>query len=370
MRNRRGTMAMGFAWLMAVSTAGAAGPTAQPNVTKGTPVAPDSYEANVIASIPRYVPSAAAAGVIRIWGHGNAKLPWMRNLITLWEEGFRKFQPDVRLRYEMHGTSSGIPSLFTGVGDVAILGEEILPAAAAAFERVKHYPPTGIEICTGSVDVRNFDYAQMFFVHQDNPLAQITLVQLDAIFGVERRRGAPMAIRTWGQLGLGGEWADRPITPYGWAIDDSFGEFLQTGLLGGSHRWNPALREHVHILRADGTIYDHGQQILDALARDRHGIAVSNLRYAGPGVKALPLAVNSDGPYVAASKRSLVERTYPLVRTIPAVIDRAPGQPIEPKVREFLRYLLSREGQEVVNQDGRYLPLSPAFAAEQRRKLD
>lgn len=370
MRTWRDAMALGV--LLATQATGlrSAETVAPAPYTKGTPAAPDSYEAQVIAPIPRYVPAAKVAGVIRIWGHGNAKLPWMRNLITLWEAGFRNFQPDIRLRYEMHGTSSGIPALFTGVGDVAILGEEILPAAAAAFERAKHYPPTGIEICTGSVDVRNFDYAQMVFVHRDNPLAQLTLAELDAILGTELRRGAPTTIRTWGQLGLAGEWADRSITPYGWAIDDSFGEFLQTAVMGGSHRWNPAWREYRHMPRADGTIYDHGQQILDQLARDRFGLAVSNVRYAGPDVKALRLAVNEQGPFVAVSKQSLVERTYPLVRTIPAVIDRPPGAPIDPKVREFLRYLLSREGQEVVNEDGRYLPLSPAFAAEQRRKLD
>lgn len=338
-------------------------------VTKGTPVAPDSYEAQIVAAFPAYIPQQPVSGIIRIWGHGNSRLPWMRNLVTLWEEGFRKFHPGITVRYEMHGTSSGIPSLFTGIGDIAILGEEILPEAAAAFERAKHYPPLGVEICTGSVDVRNFDYAQMFFVHKDNPLAQLTLAQLDAVFGSEHRRSREN-IRTWGQLGLKGEWADKPITPYGWAITDSFGAFLQTALLGGSHRWNNELREFIHINRPDGTTHDHGQQILDSLARDRHGIAVSNIRYAGPDVKPLALGLRPEGPFIAVSKQTLVERRYPLTRTIPAVVDRPPGLPLEPKVREFLRFLLSREGQQVVNQDGRYLPLAADFAATQLGKLD
>ena len=221
---------------------------------------------------------------------------------------------------------------------------------------------------TGSLDVRNFDYAQQFFVHKDNPLTQVTLAQLDAIFGAEHRRG-DRNIRTWGELGLRGGWAKKTITPYGWAIDDSFGEFLQGALLAGSHRWNCALVEHVHIERPDGTIYDHGQQILDKLAKDRYGIAVSNIRYADPNVKPLALAVRPEGPYYQASKETLIARQYPLARTIPAVIDRPPGMPIEPKVRELLRYVLSREGQEVVNQDGRYLPLSTDLAVLQRNKL-
>lgn len=338
------------------------------NVTTGTPVDPDSYEARIVASFPPYVPEQPVSGVLRIWGHGKMTLPWMRHLVTLWEDGFRKFHPQITIRYEMHGTSSGLPALFTGIGDIAILGEEILPEATAAFERAMGYPPLGIEICNGSLDVRNFDYAQMFFVHRDNPLKQLTLAQIDAIFGAEHRRGL-QNIRTWDELGLDGEWQNHPINPYGWAIADSFGFYLQTALLGGSHRWNNELREFIHIYRPDGTIYDHGQQVLDNLASDRYGIAVSNIRYAGPQVKPLALGLSPEGPYFPASNQTLIERTYPLTRTIPAVVNRPPGMSLEPKVREFLRYLLSREGQEAINRDGRYLPLSPEFAVEQMRKL-
>jgi phosphate transport system substrate-binding protein len=117
-------------------------------------------------------------------------------------------------------------------------------------------------------------------------------------------------------------------------------------------------------------VYDHGQQILDALAKDRYGIAVSNIRYAGPDVKPLALGLKASGPFYQATKQTLVEHTYPLARTIPAFIDRAPGAPVDPKLREFLRYLLSREGQRAITEDGRYLPLSAATIAEQSRKLE
>ncbi len=330
---------------------------------------PPTYEAGVVASMPHYVPQQQVTGIIRISGHGSAKNPWMRQLLTRWEKDFQRFQPGVRLEYRMYGTSSAIPALFNGVADMAILGEEIDPAAVRTFERVKHYPPLGIDVFTGSLDIRNMDFAQMVFVNKDNPLARLSLVELDGILGEEHRRG-PMNIRTWGQLGLTGEWADKPITPYSWTIDDSFGFFLQQYLMGGSHRWNCALHEYVHIYRPDGTIYDDGQQILDALAKDRYGIAISNIRYASPDVKALPLAVTPAGPFYPATKQSLIDRTYPLSRIIPVVIDRKPGMPVDPKVREFLRYLLSRDGQKVVVDDGRYLPLSPAALERERRKLD
>ncbi|HXS22256.1 MAG TPA: substrate-binding domain-containing protein [Steroidobacteraceae bacterium] len=332
------------------------------------PAGSDSYAARVVATLPRYVPENRVSGVIRIWGHGNPKLPWMRHLVTSWDQGFRRFQPAARLEYHMYGTSSGVPALFTGIGDIALLGEEVLPEELRPFERVRGYRPLVLQVMTGSLDVRNFDYAQQFFVHAGNPLTHVTLEQLAAVFGAAEESGeAP--IRTWGQLGLRGAWARRPIHPYGWSLDDSFAEYLQQALLGGSHEWSCALRQYRHIYLPDGRIYDHGQQILDALAKDPDGIAVSNVRYAGPEVRPLALGASADGPFYQATERTLIEGLYPLARTLPAVVDVPPGGRLDPKVRELLRYLLSRDGQQAVNDDGRYLPLSATLLAAQLHEL-
>jgi phosphate transport system substrate-binding protein len=370
-RGRTAVAAAFLFWLCCCLDASGQARTGAARGTKAEtlPATASSYETEIVASIPQYQPEQSVSGVIRVWGHGHVTLKWMQQLVTLWEEGFRKYHPGIKIQYEMHGTSSAIPALFTGVGDVAILGEEISPDAAAAFEKKMHHPPLGVEIATGSLDIRNFDYAQMFFVHKDNPLSHLTLEQLDGVFGAEHLRG-PRNIRTWGDLGLRGEWKDKPVTPYGWRIDDSFGVYLEQALLNGSHRWNCALKEFAHIYRPDGSIYDHGQQILDALAKDRYGIAVSNLRYSNPKVKPLALGVQPEGPYYQASKQNLIERKYPLARFIPAFIDRAPGLPIEPRVKEFLRYILSREGQEAIIEDGRYLPLAKDDIARQLKKLE
>ena len=158
-----------------------------------------------VAKLPPYRPQASVSAAIRLWGHGNRKLPWMRNLADLWEAGFRQFHPAARVDYQMYGTSSGIPALFTGIGDIAILGEEVLAPASAAFERFKGYPPTAIEIMTGSLDVRNFDYAQQVFVHRDNPLEHLTLAQLD---GVLACRTPPVGAK---HSRLGRSWARRTL---------------------------------------------------------------------------------------------------------------------------------------------------------------
>ena len=320
-------------------------------------------------SLPHFQPEHIVTGTIRLWGHGSSKRDFMGPLVKSWQEGLTRYFPDLKIDYKMYGTASAIGALYAGSGDIAILGEEIHPAAAAAFERVRHYAPLGIEIATGSLDVRNFDYAQMVFVHKDNPIRQLTLAQLDAIFGSEHRRGVNN-IRTWDALGLKGEWADKRITPYSWSIDDSFSLYLEDALLNGSHKWSCDLKEFRHINRTDGSVYDHGQQILDALAKDLYGIGISNVRYANPQVKALALASREGGPFYEASKENLISRKYPLTRVIPAYINRAPGKPVDPRVREFLRYILSREGQQDIEREGGYLPLSQEAIRAQLKQLE
>jgi phosphate transport system substrate-binding protein len=318
--------------------------------------------------LPSYRPDRRVAGAIRLWGHGSPTHDFMGKLVRSWEGGFAKYQPNITFEHRMYGTASSLGALYAGVGNLAIRGEEIHSFEVSAFERVFHYPPLEIDIATGSLDVRNMDFAHVFFVHKDNPISKLTLPQLDAIFGYEHRRGLG-DIRTWGELGLRGEWADKPINLYAWKLDDDFMSYLQGAVLAGSHEWKCNIKEFAHIYRPDGSIYDSGKQILDALANDRFGIAVSNLRYGNATVKPLALAVQDGGPYYEATKENLIQQRYPLTRIIPAYVNRAPGRPLDPPVREFLRYILSREGQEDITREGGYLPLSDEVVREQLKKL-
>ena len=323
--------------------------------------------AQTLDQLPPYQPEQRVSGTIRIWGHGSFKSDFMGRVVTAWASGFAKSQPGVTLENHMYGTASAIGALYVGAADLAILGEEISPAAAVAFARTKHYPPLQIDLATGSLDAAYFDYAHVVFVHKENPVSCLTLAQLDAVFGAEHRRG-PRNVRTWDGLGLTGAWAGRRIQPYSWR-DLDFSLFIQGAMLGGSHRWSNDLLDFGHIRRPDGSTYDGGQQILDALAADPSGIAISNLRYANPQVKPVAIAGRDGAACYAATKENLIAQTYPLTRIVPAFIDRPPGRPVDPKLREFLRYILSRDGQHDITRETAYLQLGPAAIRAQLAKL-
>ena len=330
------------------------------------PLGPDVVR--TLATLPAYSPSARVSGTISVWGHGSPKHDFVGELVQRWFTEFQRGQPDVKLDYRMYGTASAVSALASGAGTLAILGEEISPDSARMFMRAKGYAPTQIEIANGSVDTNYFDYAHMIFVNKANPLAGLTARQLAGVFGSGNACGHG-DIRTWGGLGLTGAWANRPIHPYSWKTDVDFAWFFRDRILCGSHRWNPAVREFMPVTQPDGSVVQHGQLILEALAKDPDGIAISNVRFANPDVKALPLAWDAKRGFVSATNATLMARRYPLIRIIPAVVDRVPGQPMRPAEREFLRYILSREGQTALAEHSGYLPLDRATLDREREKL-
>jgi len=319
-----------------------------------------------------YQPERELEGTISIWGHGalGKRLTFVEELVGAWEEGFRKHQPGIRFDHRLYGTASAIGALYTGTGDLALMGREIWPPEIAAFKEVRGYEPTGIEVMTGSFDVRNKGYAIVVFVHKDNPIAGLDLAQLDAIYSVERRRGHA-AVSTWGDLGLAGEWADQPVNLYGLPIARGFAAYLQDRIFLGSELWQPSLREFADDKDSVSVDTDGAGRMLAALAEDRHGIGYAGLMYHHPDTRPLPIAENPGDPFVRASRQSVMDRSYPLTRIISMFIDKPPGQPAKPEVEEFLRFILSREGQEIVEKDGGgYLPLLGPMVKKELSKLE
>jgi len=313
-----------------------------------------------LESLPRYRPGAPVSGTIRIWGY-----PQMAALTKLWEEGFRAHHPAARFENRLAGTNIAMAGLYTGTADLAFMAREATPKERMAFEYTLRYQPTRFELATGSVDVPQHSPALVVFVHKDNPLSRLTLAQLDAIFGYERRRGHT-PIDTWDQLGLGGGWSGQRINLYGYDPETGTGSHFRRVVLRDSYKSNwDRLREFTDAPQADGTIVEAGRQILDALAKDRFGIGVSTLNHANPLVKPVALAAEDGGPWLEARRETVFTRRYPLTRAVSAWVNRVSGQPLAPGVQEFLRYILSYEGQHDVVRDGGFLPLCAEVAREQ-----
>jgi phosphate transport system substrate-binding protein len=255
------------------------------------------------------------------------------------------------------------------------------------FERYKDRAPIEIELATGSYDVPGWQPGYGIVVHRDNPLTQLTMKQLDGIFGAERTggwegtswrpnfaRGPEDNIRTWGQLGLTGEWADKPINVYGLNLRYHQATEISDLLLKGSDKWNERLRIYANYVSASGKL-ERG--LSEDLAKDRYGIsyiAAPTVKLGGeesqPALKILKIAEKEGGPYVPYTLETLQDRTYPLYSRIYAYTDRVPGQPMDPKVLEFLRFVLSQEGQAEVMRDGKYLPLTAEVVNAQLKKLE
>jgi phosphate transport system substrate-binding protein len=325
-----------------------------------------------VASLPEYRPDKQVSGVIRSWGSDH-----MGTLMKYWEEGFRNYQPNVWFQDSLKGTASAQFGLHVNVADIALSGRELFPYEYYGIYRRSQLVPVQIEVATGSFDVRGKSTALGVFVHKDNPIARLTLKQLDAIYGDQRTggwqkldwvvegvaRSAKDNIRTWGQLGLTGEWADQPIHVYGPpGLYPGGVSYFQTRVMGGADTWNEHLQE-----------FDDRARMLEVLAHDRYGIAYAAMAYRTAQVKPVALADKPEGPFVEPTRDHVADRSYPLSRS--AYIYFAPDTPtgdrsaVDPKIREFLRYVLSRQGQMDVVREGDHLPLTADLVHEQLKKL-
>lgn len=342
-----------------------------------------------LSDLPAYAPKERIRGTIRLWGSNYIV---DGNLGEYWEKAFQKFHPEAKFEYNMLTTRAAVPSLVFGVADLGI-GRKIKTEELQLYQRYKNRDPLEVVIATGSYNVTGWNPAFGVVVHKDNPLTKITLEQLDGIFGAERlggwvgtdwhpevARGPEKNIRKWGQLGLGGEWADKEIIPYGLNQRYSQATWFSDRILGGSDKWNEKLRIYANYASADasgeGSSMGFGRLkrgLNEDLKRDRYGIAY----VASPvganlpaGLKLLEVAETSAGPYYAYTIDNLRSRRYPLSDEIYAYVDAESGRALDPKVREYLRFILSREGQEAVMRDGKYLPLTAEIARRELKKLD
>ncbi len=334
-----------------------------------------------LSDLPEYKPERRVSGTIRQWGSNYLADSMLEGYF---EEGFHAFHPNVKFENALKSTFIGIAGLYTGQADLAPMGRRATSDELQGFQRIYDSSPLEITMATGSYDVPGWTFALVVLVNQDNPLNQLTLDQLDGIFGAERTggshgntwdptaaRGPEKNIRTWGQLGLTGEWASKPIHVYGYNLNYHFPQFFSEVVFKGGNKWNETLKEYTNGAKPDGSgLVSAGTLLADAVSSDPLGITYTAMRYKTLRTKAVALAAQPSSPFVAPTLASVQNRTYPLTREVYYYTKQLPGQAIDPLVKEFLRFVLSRQGQEAVERDGKYLPVTGDIARAQLKKLD
>lgn len=313
-------------------------------------------------SPPPFLGPPSPRGVLRVWGP-KAMAP----LVALWASGFHRSHPDVTLQARLMGSDTAIPGLYSGLADIALLGRHDDVTDDNGFSRPKGYPFRRIKLMSGSLDTPGESPALAILVSAGNPVSRLTLAQLAGIAGCPCAKPARAVISTWGQLGATGSWTRRPVHVYIVDAASGTGRYFLRTVLGGSRApdWSRVSEFHDR-RRADGTLDSAAAQTAAAVRRDPYGVAVSTLRYLGRGLKVVAIAARAGGPFVVPDRTSVIDGAYPLARSAYAFIDQPPGRSIARKVREFLLYALSPQGQLAVARAGGYLPLDRAAAAHAR----
>jgi phosphate transport system substrate-binding protein len=306
--------------------------------------------ASVDPGLPEYVPAALPPGSFAAAGDDD-----MEDVMRAWVGQFKHAHPGRDIALTVDSTATAAKAMAQGA-DLAFVGRKMLAPELAVVAGAWGYAPTAIIVAAGSFDDRDKTHAEAVWVNARNPISGLSLDQLDAIYGAERRRGAARAASTWGDLGLQGEWASHPVHAY---RHRSVGvtQFVAEMVLRDGP-WNPAV-----------TLADKPKAVMAAVAADPDAIGFAGLGFAPvAGTRLIPVA-GADGRRITPTRETVRAGEYPLSRVIYFYLRKKPGAAVDPAVREFLREVLSREGQLTAVQQG-FLPLPAAAAAAELAKLD
>ncbi len=288
-------------------------------------------------SLPSYTPVSGVSGSLKSVGSDT-----LNNLMTLWAEEFKGFYPNVSIEIEGKGSSTAPPALIEGQSQFGPMSRAMKSSEIDAFEKKFGYKPTPIRV---SVD------ALAVFVHKDNPIEYLSIEQLTQIFSVTGPR-----TMTWGDLGLTGEWRDKPISLYGRnSASGTYGFFKEVAL--GKNDYKPTVKEQ-----------PGSSSVVQGIATDKYAIGYSGIGYATADVRALPLSIDTGDQAFAADAENSYSGDYPLARFLYVYINHRPNSQLDPIRREFVRLIFSRQGQEITIKDG-YFPVSAAIAREDLANL-
>ena len=270
----------------------------------------------------------------------------VNNLMTFWAEGFNRLYPNVKVQIEGKGSSTAPPALILGTAQIGPMSRAMKPTEIDSFERRYGYKPTQIRTSLDALAV---------YVNKDNPIKGLNFSQVDAIFSKTRKGGHREDITTWGKLGIRGEWANRPISAYGRnSASGTYGYFKKKALFKGDYK--NSVKEQ-----------PGSASVVQGVTEDRYGIGYSGIGYKTSGVRTVPL-VKKGNSYKEATIENVLNGSYPLARFLYVYVNKKPGKPLDPLILEFVKYILSKKGQEVVIKDG-YIPLPASVIAEELGKL-
>ncbi|MGB4599679.1 MAG: phosphate ABC transporter substrate-binding protein [Trichlorobacter sp.] len=303
--------------------------------------AAQAEKVKVDPKLPSYKATSGVSGNLNSIGSDT-----LNNLMTYWAEGFKKKYPNVNIQIEGKGSSTAPPALIGGTAQLGPMSREMKGKEIEDFEKKYGFKPTKIGVALDSLAV---------FVNKDNPVKSLSLDEVDAIFSKTRKRGLP-EITTWGQAGVSGQLAAKPISLFGRnSASGTYGYFKEHTLKNGDYK---------------NTVKEQpgSASVVEGVAKDVTGIGYSGIGYATSGVKALALSDKKDGQVFEANYANVLSGKYPLARMLYIYVAKKPGQPLPKVVEEFLVYALSKEGQQVVVKDG-YDPLPAEVAAKQLKAL-
>jgi len=265
----------------------------------------------------------------------------LNNLMTMWLEGFQKTYPNITYSIKGEGSSTAPPALIEGTAQLGPMSRAMKESEVDAFEKKYGFQPTMLNVAVDCVAV---------YVHKDNPIKGMTIPQVDCVFSQTQRSGF-RSITTWGQVGLTGTWENLPISLYGRnSVSGTYAFFKENALLKGDFK--DTVKEQ-----------PGSAAVVNGVANDRAGIGYSGIGYKTADVRAIALSKSHDAPLAEPTFENALKGKYPLGRTLMLYIAKKPNEPAPLHVQEFLKYVLSREGQEIVIKDG-YGPL-PASAVEE-----
>ena len=266
----------------------------------------------------------------------------MNNLMTLWTQGFKRYYPNVNEEIEGKGSSTAPQALIQRRADFGPMSREMKSSEQDKFKQRFGYEAMQLAVAIDTIAV---------FVHKDNPVQGLSLPQLDAIFSKNRKGGHGQEITRWGQVGLTGDWADLTISLFGRnSASGTYGYFKDVALYGGDYK--DTVKEQ-----------PGSSAVVQGVARDRRGIGYSGIGYKTPDVRIVPLAAEDGGPYIEPDSQTALDGTYPLARPLLLTVNYEPNSDLDPLRREFIKYILSKQGQAEVVKDG-YYPV-PATVARQ-----